>query len=267
MFVAADIGGTHVRAALYEADNPKPIAHQRADTRADEPGAYERLRTTIQSVWPRGGEVLAIGMSSPGPLDPHAGRILTTPNIPEWRDFPLAPNLSADFHVPAFLANDASLGALGEWKFGAARGHSDVIYLTVSTGVGGGVIANNQLLQGFHGLATELGHTVLDPDGPICSCGFPGHLEAFASGPAIVRYVMGEIEGGAKSSLPAKTRLTAQMVAEAAMQGDATGDRGLSPGGRIPRHRRGEFPARVRSVDRHLRRRRIAGGTVAVRTV
>ena len=221
MFVAADIGGTHVRAALYEADNPQPIAHQRADTRADEPGAYDRLRAAIQTVWPKSGEVLAIGMSSPGPLDPRAGRVLTTPNIPEWHDFPLAPNLSADFHVPAFLSNDASLGALGEWKFGAARGHADVLYLTVSTGVGGGVISNNHLVQGFHGLAAELGHTVLDPDGPLCSCGFAGHLEAFASGPAIARYVTEELERGTKSSMPRGTRLSAQTVAEAAKHGDA----------------------------------------------
>jgi glucokinase len=219
--IAVDIGGTHMRAALYEADNPKPIAHQRAATEADKPGVYQRLRAVVQAAWPKDEPVQGIGISSPGPLDPHTGHVLVTPNIPEWHDFPLAPNLASDFGVPAFLSNDANLGALGEWKFGAARGHADVLYLTVSTGVGGGVIVDNDLIQGFHGLAAELGHTVLDPDGPICSCGFAGHLEAFASGPSIARYVLEQLKLGVKSAIQPDDRLTAQQVAEAAHKGDS----------------------------------------------
>jgi glucokinase len=219
--IAVDIGGTHVRAALYEEDKPKPIAHERAATEADKPGVYGRLKAAVEAVWPKDKEVLGIGISSPGPLDPHTGHVLATPNIPEWHDFPLAPNLAEDFGVPAFLSNDANLGALGEWKFGAARGHADVLYLTISTGVGGGVIANNQLVQGYHGLAAELGHIILDPDGPLCSCGFRGHLEAFSSGPSIARYVLEQIKQGAKSSIQLDDRLSARQVAEAAKQGDS----------------------------------------------
>lgn len=219
--IAVDIGGTHLRAALFEPENPRPIVHERVETKADEPGVYQRMQAVIESIWPRDGRVLAIGVASPGPLDPHTGYILKTPNIPEWRDFPLTPNLSRDFHVPAFLGNDANLAALGEWKFGAAKGHRDVLYLTVSTGVGGGVIVDNHLLQGFHGLGTELGHTILDPDGPLCSCGFAGHLEAFASGPAIARYVREQLEAGVQSTLRADEDLSALMIAEAAKKGDA----------------------------------------------
>jgi glucokinase len=219
--IAVDIGGTHLRAALYEPENPRPIAHERVDTRADEPDVYSRLRSLITSIWPRSETVLAIAAASPGPLDPHAGYILKTPNIPEWHDFPLVPKLAADFRVPVFLDNDANLAALGEWKFGAAKGHRDVLYLTVSTGVGGGVIEDNHLLQGFHGLATELGHTIVDPDGPLCSCGFAGHLEAFASGPAIVKYVIEQIEQGEESILKGDNHLTARVIADAALQGDA----------------------------------------------
>jgi glucokinase len=136
-------------------------------------------------------------------------------------NFPLGPNLSRRFGVPAFVDNDANLAALGEWKFGAGRGHHHVLYITVSTGVGGGVIANDRLLQGFHGLATELGHTIVDPDGPLCSCGFAGHLEAFSSGPAIVKYVLQELEAGAPSEMKADESLTARVVADAALHGDA----------------------------------------------
>jgi glucokinase len=219
--VAVDVGGTHLRAALYEPENPEPIAHQRVDTHAEEPGIYERLESVIESIWPKQHPVRAIGIASPGPLDPRTGYILKTPNIPEWQDFPLGPRLAERFGVPAFLDNDARLAALGEWKFGAAKGHKDVLYLTLSTGVGGGVIENNHLLHGYHGLGTELGHTLIEPDGPLCSCGYPGHLEAFSSGPAIVKYVLEELGAGAKSSMKAEDHLTAQMVADAALQGDA----------------------------------------------
>ncbi len=219
--IAVDIGGTHMRAALYEPDHTQPIVHQRVETHAEEPGVYGRMETLIESIWPKDGQVQAIGVASPGPLDPHTGYVLKTPNIGEWHNFPLAPNLSARFHVPAFLGNDASLAALGEWRFGAARGHHDVLYLTVSTGVGGGVIADDRLLQGYHGLATELGHTIVDPDGPPCSCGFAGHLESFSSGPAITRYVLQELQAGANSSLKADDSLSARVIADAAIHGDA----------------------------------------------
>ena len=218
--VAIDAGGTHLRAALYEPENTQPIAHQRVDTRNDEPGVYKRLEAVVESVWPKDGKVDAIGIASPGPLDPHTGYILKTPNIKEWVNFPLAPNLSKHFSVPAFLDNDANLAGLGEWKFGAGRGHHDVLYLTISTGVGGGVIIDDHLLQGYHGLATELGHTIVDPDGPLCSCGFAGHLEAFSSGPAIVKYVLAELGAGAKSELKADPNLSARVVADAAIHGD-----------------------------------------------
>ncbi len=219
--IAVDVGGTHIRAALYEPEKPQPIAHERVDTNAQEPGVYDRLQAQIESIWPKNDRVLAIGIASPGPLDPHTGYILKTPNIPEWQNFPLAPKLAEHFGVPAFLDNDANLAALGEWKFGAAKGHRDVLYLTVSTGVGGGVISDNHLLQGYHGLATELGHTILDPDGPLCSCGFAGHLEAFSSGPAIVKFVLAELDKGVTSEMKSEDDLTARMIADAALRGDA----------------------------------------------
>ena len=219
--IAVDIGGTHLRAALYEPENTQPLVHERVQTHADQPGVYGRMQALIETIWPKDGGVKAIGIASPGPLDPHTGYILKTPNIGEWHNFPLGPSLSEHFHVPAFLDNDANLAALGEWKFGAGRGHRDVLYLTVSTGIGGGVIADDRLLQGYHGLATELGHTIIDPDGPLCSCGFAGHLEAFSSGPAIVKYVIGELQGGADSVLKIETGLSARVIADAAIHGDA----------------------------------------------
>lgn len=219
-YIAVDIGGTHIRSAAFEEDNPEPLSHQRVRSYAREPGIFDRLVATIKDVWPEDKGVTAIGIAAPGPLDPRAGVILTTPNIPGWNNFPLAEKLSQEFSVPVYLNNDANLAALGEWKFGAGRGHQDVLYLTVSTGIGGGVIIRNRLLQGYHGLAAELGHVTLLAGGPMCSCGFPGHLEALASGPAIVRYVQEQLQAGVESVLAEQAGFNARDVAEAAGKGD-----------------------------------------------
>jgi glucokinase len=220
-FVAVDIGGTHIRAAAYESDNTIPLTHNRTRSHAKEPGTFDRLVKTIESAWPEDRSVKAIGMASPGPLDPQTGVVLATPNIPEWIDFPLTEKLTDHFGVPAYLDNDANLAALGEWKFGAGRGHHDLLYLTISTGIGGGVIINDRLLHGYHGLAAELGHVTVLAGGPVCSCGFKGHLEALAAGPAIVRYVREQLEAGIKSALRSDGNLNAYEVAQAARNGDA----------------------------------------------
>lgn len=217
--VAVDIGGTHIRAAVYEPDSIKPVAHQRARSLAKEPGVFNRLAQTIEAVWPK-GPVGAIGIASPGPLDPHTGTILATPNIPEWTNFPLTSKLSEHFSVPAYLDNDANMAGLAEWKFGAGQGHQDVVYITISTGIGGGVIANGCLLQGFRGMGAELGHMIVDPDGPVCSCGHRGHVESYSSGTSIARYVAEQLRAGQQSSLQEQRHLTAAHIAEAARAGD-----------------------------------------------
>jgi len=220
-FVAVDIGGTHIRAAAYKPDNISPLTHKRTRSYANKPGTFNRLVDVIESAWPTDHTVIAIGMASPGPLDPKTGVVFATPNIPEWQNFPLTEKLSQHFGVPAHLDNDANLAALGEWKFGTGRGHHDLLYLTISTGIGGGVIINDCLLHGHHGLAAELGHVTVLADGPACSCGYKGHLEALASGPAIVRYVREQLEAGQRSALSDATDLNARTVAEAAGHGDA----------------------------------------------
>jgi glucokinase len=144
-----------------------------------------------------------------------------TPNIKEWRDFPFAAKLMKNFGVPTYLDNDANLAGLAEWKFGAARGHHNVLYLTVSTGVGGGVIINDRLLQGSHGLAAELGHTIVQADGPVCGCGQRGHLEAFSSGTGIERFVADQLKAGRESILRSDKKNSARDISEAAKQGDA----------------------------------------------
>jgi len=218
--LAVDIGGTHIRVAVYEAESTKPIAHHRTRSQANKPGVYDRLVKAIESVWQK-DKVTAIGIASPGPLDPHTGTILDTPNIPEWDNFPLGPNLSKHFGVPVYLDNDANMAGLAEWRYGTGQGHHDLVYLTISTGVGGGVISSDRLLQGFHGMGAELGHMLIDPNGPICGCGHYGHTESFSSGTAIARYVNQQITAGCKSTLQAGPDLSAAQIADAARAGDA----------------------------------------------
>lgn len=218
--VAVDIGGTHIRVALYEADSIIPIAHQRTRSLANQPGVYDRLEQAIESIWAQ-GHVRSIGIASPGPLDPYAGIILDTPNILEWENFPLAPKLSQHFNVPVYLDNDANMAGLGEWQFGAGRGHENIVYLTISTGIGGGVISQGCLLQGFRGMGGELGHMIVDPEGPLCGCGHHGHIESFSSGPSIARYVAEQIAAGRESSLQSLPNASAVQIADAARAGDA----------------------------------------------
>lgn len=221
IIIAVDIGGTQMRAASYSSDQIKPIKQKKVPTLASEPGGLDRLFRVIEDVWPKDEGVDAIGLGSPGPLDPHTGYLLAPPNNPEWRNFPLAPNVSKHFGVKAYLDNDANLAGLAEYRYGAGKGHHDVLYITVSTGIGGGVVIADQLLQGYHGLAAELGHSIIDPNGPPCSCGHAGHLESYSSGPAIVKYVLGELEAGTKSSVKRTENLNARDIAEAAQKGDA----------------------------------------------
>ncbi|MDD2920703.1 MAG: ROK family protein [Anaerolineales bacterium] len=218
---AVDIGGTQLRAAIYTQGRAQPLAVKKVATKANLPNTFDRLVGLIEDVLPQDRKVDAVGVSAPGPIDPHTGIIMATPNIKEWRDFPLAAKLTERFGFPCYLDNDANLACLAEWKFGAARGHHNVLYLTISTGVGGGVIVNDNLLHGHQGLAAELGHTIVQADGPICGCGQRGHLESYSSGTGIERHVAEQLAAGRKSILDKNRKNSAQEISAAAKRGDA----------------------------------------------
>jgi glucokinase len=221
--IAVDIGGTRMRAATYKTDSLEPIKLNRIKTRKENSPPQERLKKLIYSVWPDDDEVAGIGIAVPGPVNCTTGVLEKAPNLPEISGMPIAGKIQDTFQVPTYLGNDANLAALGEWKFGAGRGHHYMVYLTISTGIGSGVIINDQLFSGAHGFASELGHTMLLPDGPLCGCGVRGHLEALASGTAIAKWVAEQISKGAetKIELPKNGELIpGNIIAEAAKQGD-----------------------------------------------
>ena len=209
-----------MRAAAYPRDGIQPLFHNKISTQNSKRTVFENLVDLIHSVWPEKADVAAISVACAGPLDPKTGFIFNTPNIPGWKDFPLGDKLKEIFPIPVLIGNDANLAAMGEWKYGSGVDHSDLIYLTISTGIGGGIISNNILLEGYNGLAAELGHITVQPDGAICSCGKKGHLEAVSSGLAIVDYVRQKVLAGNKSDLNMDNKISAYDVALAAHNGD-----------------------------------------------
>jgi glucokinase len=222
--IAVDIGGTRMRAASYPIESLDPTACNRIKTRKKNSTPIERLAHLISSVWPEDDEVSGIGIAVPGPVNTAEGIIEKAPNIPELSGLPVADIIQDTFNVPAYLGNDANLAALGEWKFGAGHGHHYLVYLTISTGIGSGVIINDQLFTGARGFASELGHTIIDPVGPICSCGVRGHLEALASGTAISKWVADQILSGAETNIvfdpTSDEPIPGSVIADAARGGD-----------------------------------------------
>lgn len=224
-YIAVDIGGTQLRAALFSPGNLTPKVVARCKTQpvlSDNWGesALERLQTLIGSIWPKDESVIAICVAAPGPTNPYSGVIVEAPNISGWLNIPLRQILQQRFNTPVLLGNDANLAAMGEWKYGSGQGHHNMLYLTISTGIGGGVIIDDRLLIGCQGLAGELGHITVMQDGPLCGCGQRGHLEALASGTAIANWVREEISQGAVSSIDGSQKITAKLVSLQAQQGD-----------------------------------------------
>jgi len=221
-YIGIDIGGTQLRAALYPEEGIEPIKKKIIATHSGDEKPEDRLNNLISEIWPDEGGVERIGIAVPGPVDPKNGIVYKASNVKGWIDIPLGPLVEKRHKTPVILGNDANLAALGEWKYGAGVGHHDLIYLTISTGIGGGFIIDDRMLVGPQGIAGEVGHITVLPNGPLCGCGHRGHLESVSSGTGIANYVERRLLEGAKSSLsldPQKP--TSRQIAEAGAQGDA----------------------------------------------
>ena len=218
--IAIDIGGSRMRAASYTFSSIEPIQYNQIATRSDGIPVEDRLINLIESVWPKDYQVRSIALACPGPMDPINGIIVSPPNIPEWSYFPLQEFLHNTFSVPIALNNDANLAAYGEWSFGAGQGSSDLIYLTISTGIGAGIILDNKLFIGPGGFGAEIGHITIDHQGPECTCGQKGHIEAIASGPSIVRWVKSQLADESLKERFPEGELTAKLISNAANNGN-----------------------------------------------
>lgn len=227
--VAIDLGGTKILAAVVDREG-RVVARARRETPQAGPVAVAAaMDSAAREAMSFAGialeEVLALGVGAPGPLDPERGIVFSPPNLKGWEEVPLADLMREYFPLPVVLENDANAAAAGEWWRGAGRGVDDLVYLTVGTGIGGGLILRGELYRGAEGLAGEIGHVNVLPDGPLCGCGARGCLEAVASGPAIARMARQAVEEGrgkkildhAQGHLEA---ITARVVEEAARDGD-----------------------------------------------
>ncbi len=222
LIAGIDIGGT--KTAIAVADISGKILHkERLDTKPSDPGATVReiaamLRHRVDSL---SGNLASVGVGCCGPLDLDRGLVLSPPNLPGWKRVELVSELSGLLGVKVALENDANAAAMGEREAGAARGFDDVLYVTVSTGIGGGVIVNGKMIHGVGGGAGEIGHMTLVPDGPVCGCGQRGCLEVLSAGSGMVRRAKELLAGGQKSRLrDFGEGLAARDIAVAACAGD-----------------------------------------------
>jgi glucokinase len=229
--LAIDFGGTQIRAALITPD--LAVHARRAVATRDEDGVESVVARICEvAVGVRDDARLAslprpigVGISAPGPLDPWRGIVVAPPNLAAWHDVPLAASVSDALDLPVFLERDTNVAVLAEWRHGAARDAGTVVYITISTGVGGAAIIDGRPLIGPDGMAGEMGHLVVELDGPTCGCGGVGHVEAIASGTAIAREGRGLVERGASPRLAELVadgaEIDAALVARAADEGDA----------------------------------------------
>ncbi len=230
--LGVDIGGTKIAAGLVDAQG-SILFQTRVPMCAREDAAtgFAAVQNAIEAVFAAQPDARArldgIGICAPGPLDPRTGVVLNPPNVPCWRNFPLAAEVQRVFHVCAKIDNDANAAALAEAIWGAGVGFRNVFYATLGTGIGTGIIFDQRIYHGRTGSAAEGGHVSIDYNGPRCGCGKRGCIEALCSGPAIARRAstllaqtgaQSQMRGLVGSELKA---LTAENVAEAFHAGDA----------------------------------------------
>jgi glucokinase len=234
--LALDLGGTQIRAAVVRADGTRIGRAASVTPLSGGPAAIittcirtlQQARAAAHAENPAAtARIVGIGISAPGPLDPWRGIAVETPNLgPTFPGTDLAGPISAALHLPALLEHDTKVAILGERAFGAGRGIDDLLYITISTGLGGAVISDGRLYTGPDDTGIEIGHAPITLDGPRCSCGGIGHLEAHASGVALARTGGEAAASGASPWLAAwlaahpKGQVSAKEVTEGAAAGD-----------------------------------------------
>ena len=234
--IGVDLGGTNIVVGAMSADGKHHHAMRSIPTSAElgAEGVADRIvgliegviLDTIQQTKAQRRDFIGVGIGAPGPLDRDKGIVIVAPNL-GWRNFPLRDRIGERLNLPATLDNDANCATVGEWWQGAARGATNVIGMTIGTGIGGGLILDGKLFHGSSDVAGEIAHTTIDLNGRHCKCGNYGCLEAYASGPAIAtraREVL--VREETASLLPSLVdgrleAITAETVYRAAQKGDA----------------------------------------------
>ena len=230
LVLGVDIGGTKVAVGLVDTSGNIIVQGRKPMSAADSAEAgLQAVTVAIDSLISsaREDEIQSIGICAPGPLDPKTGVVLNPPNLPCWRNFPLAEKLAATYRIPVKGDNDANAAALAETRWGAARGFRYVFYATIGTGIGTGIVLDGRIYHGTTGSAGEGGHMSIDYRGPYCGCGKRGCIEVLAAGPAIGARARAKLS--ADPSRPSKmlelaqgtvSAVTSELVGEAYAAGD-----------------------------------------------
>jgi glucokinase len=230
--VGVDVGGTKVAAGIVDAQG-KILAQTRAsmNCRGSAQDGLASVLSAIESLFAKDAagrkKIHCIGICAPGPLDPRTGVIINPPNVPCWRDFPLADEVAKHHSAQVKVDNDANAGGLAEYLWGAGRGHRNVFFATIGTGIGTGIVLDGKILHGRTGSAAEGGHVSIDLNGPVCNCGKKGCIEVLASGTAIARRAREKLaespqRGGQLVALAGNdaASIRSEMVGKAAEAGD-----------------------------------------------
>jgi glucokinase len=227
--IGIDLGGTKVIAAIVD-QNGSILSQANAPTQKEDAAeiVISRIGDLVSSVLADSGvgisQIRGIGIATAGIIDTNRQMVIFASNL-NWSDVAIGDKLGQRFGVPVQLINDANSAAVAEWAFGSASGTDDLIYVTVSTGVGAGIISGGRLITGIGDSAGEFGHISLDPEGPLCACGNRGCLENYVSGLALAKMAQEQLQAGAESSLRTVCegelgRITAKEIGEQAESGD-----------------------------------------------
>lgn len=237
--LAFDFGGTKLAVGLVDVETGDWISVRRRPTPGDATSSIEAVSALAEQMLTAGGAltsrqpVRSLGVSFGGHIDSATGVVRRSLQISGWEDVHLSKILRQRFGAPVEICNDGTAGAIGEWAAGAGRGLNNLVYLTVSTGVGGGLILDDQPYEGTAGFAAEFGHVSVEEDGAVCTCGLTGCLETVAAGPSLARRATQRIANGERSCLAGQAEpLTGLDVSEAAIAGDGLAIEVLAAAGR-----------------------------------
>lgn len=223
--IGIDIGGTKIAGALVDAEG-QIVLEERVPSPAGDPEAMVDAVVGLIERLSANHEVIGAGVAAAGFIDADQSTIIYAPNI-SWRNEPFKAKLEAKLSIPVIIENDANAAGWAEYKYGAGRGYKHMVMLTIGTGVGGAVIADSRMLRGGFGIAGELGHIRVVPDGLLCGCGQHGCLESYASGSALLRAAKelassGDPEGARLREIEVEAgKLTGLEVYQAILEGDA----------------------------------------------
>ncbi|OHB74931.1 MAG: hypothetical protein A2Z25_18400 [Planctomycetes bacterium RBG_16_55_9] len=205
-FVGIDVGGTNVKIGLFDS-NLKLICKTSVTTEAEMGPeiVINKMAMTVEELLAKTGlslqDIVAVGIGTPGPAKYSEGIIIRSTNMPKFKNVPICRMLKDNLGAPVVFDNDANVACWGEYAVGAGKGVKDMVFFTLGTGIGGGVVSNGELVHGYDENAAELGHMIIYPDGRKCNCGQRGCVEAYASADSTARRATEAIEGGAESSL------------------------------------------------------------------